>query len=94
MERSPRHRRLKDATLGYEDEKFSFVAAGREPPLDRSAARILRHPLRRKGLVSLELCLADGSAERRVVSKRQGPTYASARRTGWGDEWPPRSPLD
>ena len=88
VERSPLHRRLKDARLGYEDEKFSFVAAVRGAVPSWPQARVLRHPRLRKGLVSLELCTGDGTAERRLVSKRTGDLYRAARKAGWGDRWP------
>lgn len=93
--RSQRHRRLKDGVLGYEDEKFSYLVAGRAVGAARvsaaatAPARVLRHPLTRKGLVVLELCGADGSADRWVLSRRQGAACKAARKADWGDEWPP-----
>lgn len=51
-------------------------------------ARVLRHPVKRKGLVQLELCRPDGTASREVVSKRQGDRYRAARDVRWGDAWP------
>lgn len=86
LDRSALHRRLKNATLGHEDEKFSFVLASRDPgPVAR--ARVLRHPMTRKGLVQLDLCRQDGTAGTQIVSKRAGSTYRHARGVGWGDEW-------
>lgn len=88
VNRSSVHRRLKSAELGYEDEKFSYVAAVRDGQPHRPG-RVLRRPTLGKGLVSLYLCTpADGLA-RAVVSKRQGPLYRAARDVGWGDAWPP-----
>ncbi|HEX8004172.1 MAG TPA: small ribosomal subunit Rsm22 family protein [Mycobacteriales bacterium] len=89
VERSALHRRLKDARLGWEDEKYSFVAAVRAGSPDWPEARVLRHPQTRKGLVSLELCVADGRAERRLVGKREGGVYRAARKVSWGDRWEP-----
>ncbi|MGW4802438.1 small ribosomal subunit Rsm22 family protein, partial [Nonomuraea sp. NPDC004297] len=88
LPRTALHRRIKAGTLSFEDEKFSYVAAatGLWP---RPAARVLRHPVKRKGVVSLRLC-ADGDGLREViVSKRQGELYRRARDTDWGDPWPP-----
>ena len=90
VERSSLHRQLKGGDLGHEDEKFSYVVA--VPGVERVAAfskgaRILRHPLKRKGLVELELCRPDGSAKRQVVTKRQGAAYKQARDVRWGDTW-------
>jgi ribosomal protein RSM22 (predicted rRNA methylase) len=86
VNRSSVHRRLKAAELGYEDEKFSYVAAirGAAPPLP---ARVLRRPHLGKGLVSLYLCTPTDDLVRTVVSKRQGPVYRAARDVAWGDPW-------
>jgi ribosomal protein RSM22 (predicted rRNA methylase) len=88
LERSSIHRALKAGELSYEDEKFSYVAAVHSD-VDRPAARILRHPTQRKGLVSLQLCDASGQAIELRVSKSQDP-YKAARQAEWGDGWPPQ----
>src|SRR5204862_6971891 len=51
--RSSAHRRAKEARLGHEDEKFSYVVAARGDAR-RAAARILRHPQVRPGHIQLE----------------------------------------
>ncbi|GAA2672117.1 hypothetical protein GCM10010400_37500 [Streptomyces aculeolatus] len=95
VQRSALHRRVKGGELGHEDEKFSYVAAvrpggtagtGAAAP---AAARVVRHPQLRKGLVLLELCTAGEGLARTTVSKRQGPRYRAARDVRWGDAWPP-----
>jgi ribosomal protein RSM22 (predicted rRNA methylase) len=86
--RSPLHRRLKDADLGHEDEKFSYVVATRAP-IETGSGRILRHPQKRKGLVMLQVCTPDDGVQPSLVSKRQGDTYRAARDAEWGDSWPP-----
>jgi ribosomal protein RSM22 (predicted rRNA methylase) len=91
VNRSALHRRLKDASLGHEDEKYSFVAAVREP--SGSPGRIVRHPVFRKGLVTLQVCRPDGTVGPALVAKREGPLYKAARDAQWGDPWPPH-PLD
>lgn len=91
VERSSVHRQLKGGELGHEDEKFSYVVAVPggvgAPESDGDAARVLRHPVKRKGLVELQLCRPDGSAGREVVTKRHGASYKLARDVRWGDEW-------
>ncbi|MFD1049911.1 small ribosomal subunit Rsm22 family protein [Kibdelosporangium lantanae] len=84
------HQVIKEGTLNFEDEKFSYVAAA---PTDhrRAANRVVRHPQKRKGMVSLQLCTAEGNLEDRVVSKRHGELYRGARDITWGDEWPPNA---
>lgn len=86
--RSALHRRLKDARLGWEDEKFALVVA-MPGPSPAVAGRVLRHPRYRKGVVALELCTSAGTAEPALVTKRAGVDYRLARDTAWGDAWPP-----
>jgi ribosomal protein RSM22 (predicted rRNA methylase) len=88
INRSALHRRVKGGELGYEDEKFSYVAAMRGAPAPPVGGRILRHPVHRKGMVLLRVCAADGSAGAETVSKRQGDRYRAARDLSWGDAWP------
>ncbi len=92
VNRSAVHRRLKGADLGYEDEKFAYVAAIRDPDLVRQPGRVLRHPARRKGLVALYVCTPTEGLARLTVSKRQGDEYRAARDVSWGDPWPPEPP--
>jgi ribosomal protein RSM22 (predicted rRNA methylase) len=87
LPRSVLHRQVKGAELGYEDEKFSYVAAVRRDLLgqpDRPPGRIVRRPQQRKGLVTLELCRNDGSAGDELISKSAGETYRRARKAVWG----------
>jgi ribosomal protein RSM22 (predicted rRNA methylase) len=87
LPRSGLHRRLKAATLGFEDEKFAYVVATRSTP-ERPDARIIRHPKKHKGWVALDLCTAgDGLKPGVAVSKKQGPRYRAAREAEWGDGW-------
>jgi ribosomal protein RSM22 (predicted rRNA methylase) len=87
LPRTSLHRRVKAGTLGFEDEKFSYVAATRgQGP--RVAARVLRHPQKRKGVVALRLCTDAEEVRDVIVSKRQGELYRLARDADWGDDWP------
>jgi ribosomal protein RSM22 (predicted rRNA methylase) len=83
VERSSLHRRIKDAELGYEDEKFSYAALARQPAaLPR--ARIIRRPHHAPGLIELRTCTAAGLVTQ-PVRKRDREAYRAARRAGWGD---------
>jgi ribosomal protein RSM22 (predicted rRNA methylase) len=88
LPRSARHRQAKGGTLGWEDEKFSYVVAVRGAGT-RAAGRIVRRPYQRKGMVELTVCAARPGVERVIVSKRRGADYKAARDAGWGDPWPP-----
>ena len=89
VERSSLHRRLKDAELNYEDEKYSYVALGREAAL-LAPARIIRRPEHRPGLIILETCTPSGVTACRV-SKGDHERFRGARKANWGDEWRPGS---
>ena len=83
VERTSLHRRVKEAELNYEDEKFSYIAVAREP-VALPAARIVRHPLHRPGLITLETCTPRGFETVRAT-KRDRETFRAARRADWGD---------
>lgn len=83
VERSSLHRRLKGGSLGYEDEKFSYVAACKTP-VSLPDARVLRHPLRHSGHVVLKLCTPEG-VQQPTISKKMGEAYKRARKVEWGD---------
>jgi ribosomal protein RSM22 (predicted rRNA methylase) len=85
VERSSLHRRLKKASLGYEDEKFSYVAVSRRPA-EPARARIIRRPLVRPGLISLEVCFGD-RVEQVRAPKSNRELFQAARKAAWGDEW-------
>lgn len=92
LERSKQHRQAKGGTLGYEDEKFSYVAVARSSVWDNTynetqvtdQARVLAMPQGRSGLVTHKLC-KDGNIERRVFSKRDGELFKRAKDAEWGD---------
>lgn len=89
VNRSSLHRRLKAAELGYQDEKFSYVAASPSRAAATDApGRVLRRPEHRKGLVSMLVCTPTEGLVQQTVSKRQGDLYRAARDTAWGDAWP------
>jgi ribosomal protein RSM22 (predicted rRNA methylase) len=85
VERSSIHRRIKDAELGYEDEKFSYVAVAREP-VELPASRIIRRPRQRPGLIVLEIC-APAGVQSVHASRRDRETFRAARKATWGSAW-------
>ena len=82
VERSSLHRRIKGASLGYEDEKFSYVAMAREPA-EPAASRIVGRPRRHPGLIELPTCTPGGLATVRI-SKRERDRFRAARQAEWG----------
>ena len=85
VERSSLHRRLKGGELGYEDEKFSYVAVGREAAA-LPEARIVRRPQHQPGLVTIETCRG-GELRAERVTRRDRDAFRAARSASWGDAW-------
>lgn len=81
------HRTLKGAELGYEDEKYAYIAVARQAG-EAIGARVLRHPLIRSGYIELTLCTPDG-IRRLSVTRSAGATWRMARDLRWGDTLPP-----
>jgi len=82
--RSRMHRRIKFADVPWEDEKFIYLAASREPATPVQA-RVIARPQSRGGTVTLTLCNRDGTRTEPLLSRREGMRYAQARRLDWGD---------
>lgn len=85
VERSSLHRRIKDAALGYEDEKFSYIAFARDS-LSLPGARIVQRPQHQPGLITLQTCTPAGLSSERIT-KRDRDAFRAARHADWGDEW-------
>lgn len=84
LERTAEHRRIKGASLGYEDEKFSYLCATRLPVPTR-AGRIVRHPMIHPGYVQVQVC---GPEElKRVTVTKSQDRYREARKAKWGDSF-------
>ena len=90
LARSRQHIQLKGGTLGYEDEKFSYLAVVRpDLQLMRGTARVLARPAESKFDVRLKLCQADGTVEERQVLRRDKHAHRRVRRLDWGDALDP-----
>lgn len=79
------HRDIKNAPLPYEDEKFCYLAALKEPQAP-SPARIIRKPLKRSGHVTLDLCVG-GEIKRETISRKDKKRHKAASKANWGDDW-------
>ena len=84
LARTKDHMRLKGASLGYEDEKFSYLVLAR-PGIGASASgRVIKPTAENKFSVTLELC-AEAGLEQRVVPSRDKPAFKAAKKLDWGD---------
>lgn len=84
--RSRLHKLLKGGDVPYEDEKFSYLAVAKEPARP-AECRILRHPQKESGRITLRLCTAEGIQDK-VVTKKQGELLKRARKADSGDAFP------
>jgi len=70
----------------FNDEKYAYLIASRQPG-NPASARLIRRPIHGKGHVHLDLC-EEGEVRRRTITRRDGPLYKDARKVRWGDPWP------
>lgn len=86
-------RRVKAASLGYEDEKFSYLIISKEKRVQtlssygKPFARVIKTPMQRSGHVKLTLCSEQGYEET-IFSKKLGDIYQIAKRMDWGASFP------
>lgn len=82
--RSRLHKQLKSAEMGYEDEKFCYMAFSRQPVFF-SYERILRDPKVTKAEIACEVCRANAQKETIKISVRDKNMYKKAKKLRWGD---------
>ncbi len=82
--RSSIHRQAKNGTLGYEDEKFSYIAFSKVP-VDNKGERILRHPQINSGYVKVKVCTSNG-IEEKTYSKKDKEIYKKVKKMNAGQK--------
>lgn len=84
LPRSRDHLITKSASVPYEDEKFSYLVAGKGLGAIKRGRRILATPVVTKAHVALTLCAPDkpGSLN---VARTDKDAYRAAKRGDWGD---------
>ena len=83
MERTKVHKVLKNADLPYEDEKFSYIAISKEN-YNNTGIRILRHPMIKKGKITLKVC-HNGKIEDMIVTKKDKELFKIVKKKKCGD---------
>lgn len=86
--RSKTHMHLKEGSLPYEQEKFSYLIIKRRHFENILPARIIKKPLLRSGHIHFDLCTTKGVHLRKTISKRQKDLFQQAKSLKWGDSWP------
>ncbi len=90
LPRSRDHLFAKDADVPYEDEKFSYLVAGKGFGELARGRRVLATPKVSKAGVALTLC-GPNVTDERVIARRDKDAYRAAKRLGWGDTISDRS---
>lgn len=85
LQRQEYHRRLKGVSLGYEDEKYSYLILSKESAT-HPKARLIRPPRSLPGRQIFDLCTANGVL-RKTLTKKDGPAFKAAKHLRWGDAW-------
>jgi ribosomal protein RSM22 (predicted rRNA methylase) len=83
LARSRDHMHAKKAAVPFEDEKFSYVIASRQP-MALEGSRILAPPVETKAEINLKLC-AENGLTRQSIARRDKAAYKRVRKLEWGD---------
>lgn len=84
LPRSRDHMLAKDASVPFEDERFSYIAATREklPPVNR--ARIIAQPEETKAGIAFPLC-DDNGLHKANLNRRDKAIFNLLKKAKWGD---------
>lgn len=84
LARRKEHKLAKDASLGYEDEKFCYLLLSRKAPSSIKAP-ILDFPNKSKAGISFPICHPNGNIERIQIPSRNKQAYQASKKLSWGD---------
>jgi ribosomal protein RSM22 (predicted rRNA methylase) len=85
LPRRREHMHAKKATVPFEDEKFSYLIAARQPG-KLQGARILSPPAEGKAGIRFKLCGQNGLSQQSVARRdRDKAAYKRVRKLQWGD---------
>lgn len=84
VQRTKIHKYLKDAEIGYEDEKFSYVAIAKERIDYHKVKRILRHPKIENGRILVKTCCL-GEIKEEIITKKNKEEYKMIKKKNVGD---------
>ncbi|MCH9630045.1 MAG: hypothetical protein S4CHLAM37_00370 [Chlamydiia bacterium] len=79
-------KKLKKGSLGYEDEKFSYLVFSNKP-YDRHYNRLVEFPKKSPHLIEHTFCTEEGSIERVQFPKRDKTVFKKSKKLDWGDVW-------
>lgn len=83
LARRREHMHAKKATVPFEDEKFSYLIASRQPGV-LEGARVLSPPAESKAEIKFKLCAETGLTQQ-SIARRGKAEYKRVRKLEWGD---------
>lgn len=83
VRRSAMHRKIKNGTENYEDEKFTYLIYSKTP-IDKKGKRIIKRPEISKGKIVHTLCSKDG-VRTEIFTKSQGEKYKEVKKKEVGE---------
>lgn len=84
VQRTKKHKELKEGNAPYEDEKYMYLAVSKEEFDKTDKKRILRHPMIYSGFVKLKVCGKEEISEI-TISKKDKEKFKIARKSKAGD---------
>ena len=87
VQRTKIHKYLKDAEIGFEDEKFSYIAISTSKQklnIDKNLKRILRHPKIQNGGIEVKTCM-QGEIKEELITKKNKEEFKLLKKKNVGD---------
>ncbi|WP_038466036.1 small ribosomal subunit Rsm22 family protein [Candidatus Odyssella acanthamoebae] len=86
LSRSSHHKNLKEAEIGYEDEKFSYLFVSKQPQ-PNSYNRVIKQRQHRSEHGTIDFCKPEGTLERHSYSKSKSVDFQQLKKLAWGDRY-------
>lgn len=86
LSRSSLHRFLKGGTLGFEDEKLSYLVFSKKQ-FKEHLPRLISFPSKKTGFIEAEFCMPDGTLLHKKFLKREEDEYKKIKKAKWGDSF-------
>lgn len=84
LSRLREHRQIKGGTLGYEDEKYSYLIVTKKKSSSSNGWTILKPPIKEKHRIRFQVCTDRGDRWIEVKNKEK-ESYKIAKKKDWGE---------
>jgi ribosomal protein RSM22 (predicted rRNA methylase) len=85
VERSALHRKIKNASMNFEDEKYSYLIFSKVKNFESFPSRIIRHPKINKGFVEVTLCADSKNIINEKITRKDKEKFKLIKKLDWGD---------